>query len=136
MLSWVLRSTVYPGVTKLVYERLIAFGVLWMWGSAGLLLDQNAEGRFYRLYMLAVALVVDVYLRLAARPTPTRLLLLHSLLAQAALLLTHVLGLFYSGIVLLALVLFDALDDRFRIKVYLFHAAGCRRLRRAGFCHR
>ena len=101
-----------------------AFGVLWMWGSSDLLLDQNAEGRFYGLYMLAVAVVVDVYSRLAARPAPTRLLLLYSLFAQAALVLTHVLGLFYSGIILLALVLFDALDGRFRIKVYLFHAAG------------
>jgi hypothetical protein len=101
-----------------------AFGVLWMWGSAGLLLDQNAEGRFYGLFMLAVAVVVDVYLRLAARSTPTRFLLLYSLLAQAALVLTHVLGVFYSGIILLALVLFDVLAGRFRIKVYLFHAAG------------
>jgi hypothetical protein len=101
-----------------------AFGVLWMWGSSGLLLDQNAEGRFYGLYMLAVAVVVDVYLRLTARSTPTPLLLLYTFLAQAALVLTHVLGLFYSGIILLALVLFDALDGRFRIKVYLFYAAG------------
>jgi hypothetical protein len=101
-----------------------AFGVLWMWGSAGLLLDQNAEARFYGLFLLAVAVVVDVYMRLATRAAPTRLLLLYSLLAQAALVLTHVLGLFYSGMILLALVLFDALDGRFRIKVYLFHAAG------------
>jgi len=101
-----------------------AFGVLWMWGSAGLLLDQNAEGRFYGLFILAVAVVVDVYLRLAARSTPTRLLLLYSLLAQAALVLTHVLGLFYSGMILLTLVLFDTLAGRFRTKVYLFHAAG------------
>ena len=101
-----------------------AFGVLWMWGSSDLLLDQNAEGRFYGLYMLAVAVVVDVYLRLAARPNPTRVLLLYSFFAQAALVLTHVLGLFYSGIILLALVLFDALEGRLRIKVYLFHVAG------------
>jgi hypothetical protein len=101
-----------------------AFGVLWIWGSAGLLLDQNAEGRFYGLFMLAVAVVVDVYLRLADPSTPTRLLLLYSLLAQAALVLTHVLGLFYSGMILLTLVLFDALAGRFRTKVYLFHAAG------------
>jgi hypothetical protein len=104
--------------------RATAFGVLWMWGSAGLLLDQNAEGRFYGLYMLAVAVVVDAYLRLAARSEATRSLLLYSLFAQAALVLSHVLGLFYSGIILLTLVLFDALAGRFRIKVYLFHAAG------------
>jgi hypothetical protein len=51
-------------------------------------------------------------------------LLLYSLFAQAALVLTHVLGLFYSGIVLLTLVLLDVLDGRFRIRVYLVHAAG------------
>ena len=90
--------------------RATAFGVLWMWGSSGLLLDQNAEGRFYGLFILAVAVAVDVYMRLAARSTPTRSLLLYSLLSQAALVLTHVLGLFYGGIILLALVLFDALE--------------------------
>jgi hypothetical protein len=101
-----------------------AFGVLWMWGSSGLLLEQNAEARFYGLFMLAVAIAVDMYLRLAARAKPTRSLLVLSLLAQAALVLSHVLGLFYSGLILLALVLFDAIHGRFRIKVYLFHVAG------------
>jgi hypothetical protein len=101
-----------------------AFGVLWMWGSSGLLLDQNAEARFYGLFVLAVAVAVDVYLRLAAHSTPTRSLLIYSLIAQAALVLSHVLGLLYSGMILLALVLFDVLHGRFRIKVYLFHAAG------------
>jgi hypothetical protein len=101
-----------------------AFGVLWMWGASGLLLDQNAEGRFYGLFVFAVAVAVDVYLRLAARTTATRSLLIYSLIAQAALVLTHVLGLFYSALILLTLVLFDAFNGRFRIKVYLFHAAG------------
>ena len=101
-----------------------AFGVLWMWGSSALLLDQNSEARFYGLYMLAVAVAVDVYLRLADRATPTRLLLLYSFFAQAALVLTHVLGLFYGAMILLALALFDALNDRFRVKVYLVQAAG------------
>jgi hypothetical protein len=101
-----------------------AFGVLWMWGSSALLLDQNAEGRFYGLYMLAVAVAVDVYMRLAARTTPARSLLVYSFCAQAALVLTHILGLFYGGLILLALVLFDVLHGRFRIKVYLVQAAG------------
>jgi hypothetical protein len=101
-----------------------AFGVLWMWGSSGLLLDQNAEGRFYGLFMLTVAISVDIYLKLAAQSTPPRSLLVLSLLSQAALVLSHVLGLFYSGVILLALVLFDSLKNRFRIKVYLFYASG------------
>jgi hypothetical protein len=101
-----------------------AFGVLTLWGASGLLLDQNAEGRFYGLFILTVAVAVDIYMRFAAKPTATRLLMLLNLLAQAALVLTHVLGLFYSGLILLALVLFDAVKRRFRVKVYLFHVAG------------
>ena len=101
-----------------------AFGVLSIWGSSSLLLDQNAEARFYGLFMLTVAFVIDIYLRLAARSTATRSLLVLSLSTQGALVLTHVLGLFYSGLILLAMVLFDAMNRRFRIKVYLFHVAG------------
>jgi hypothetical protein len=101
-----------------------AFGVLTMWGTSGLLLSQNADARFYGLYMLTVAISVDIYTRLAARPVPTRLLLVLTLLSQAALVLTHVLGLIYSGLILLALILFDAAKGHFRVKVYFFHAAG------------
>ena len=44
-----------------------AFGSLLIWGTSGTLLDQNAEGRYYGLYMLAVALAVEMYASLAAR---------------------------------------------------------------------
>jgi hypothetical protein len=74
-----------------------AFGVLMFWGTSNVLLEQNVEARFYGLYMLAVAVTVDLYTRLVARPAPTRLLLLVALFSQAALVLTHVLGLIYSG---------------------------------------
>ncbi len=57
-----------------------AFGVLAIWGTSGVLLEQNAEARFYGLYMLAVALTVDLYTRLVARPAPSRWLLVSSLL--------------------------------------------------------
>ncbi|MGC2404430.1 MAG: hypothetical protein WA510_31860 [Acidobacteriaceae bacterium] len=102
-----------------------AFGVLTIWGASGLLLDQNAEGRFYGLFMLSVAIAVAVYQQLAAPGKATRRLLVLNLIAQAALVLTHILGLIYSGLILAALMLFDAMDHRFRIKVYLSHAAGC-----------
>ncbi len=96
-----------------------AFGVLAIWGTSGVLLEQNVEARFYGLYMLAVAISVDVYTRLVARPVPTRSLLVLTFLSQAALVLTHVLGLIYSGLILLALILFDAAKGRLRFKVYL-----------------
>jgi hypothetical protein len=101
-----------------------AFGVLTIWGTSGLLLEQNSEARFYGLYMLTVAITLDVYSRLVAHRAPTRLLLVSAFLSQAALVLTHVLGLIYSGLILLALILFDARKARFRPKVYVCFGAG------------
>ena len=101
-----------------------AFGVLFFWGTSGTLLDQNVEARFYGLYMLVVAVTVDLYTRLVARSVPTRALLALAFLSQAALVLTHVLGLVYSGFILLALILFDAAKGRLRYKLYLAYAAG------------
>jgi hypothetical protein len=101
-----------------------AFGVLAFWGTSNVVLDQNVEARFYGLYMLTIALTVNLYTRLVDRQEPTRLLLLAALFSQAALVLTHVLGLVYSGLILLALFLFDAAKGRLRWKLYLFYAAG------------
>jgi hypothetical protein len=101
-----------------------AFGVLMFWGTSNVLLEQNVEARFYGLYMLAVAVTVDLYTRLVARPAPTRLLLLVALFSQAALVLTHVLGLIYSGLILLALILVDAAKGRLRWRLYFVYAAG------------
>ena len=101
-----------------------AFGVLVFWGTSGVLLEQNVEARFYGLYMLAVAITVDLYTRLVERSGPTRALLVFAFLSQAALVLTHVLGLIYGGLILLALMLFDAAKGRLRWKLYLVYAAG------------
>jgi hypothetical protein len=101
-----------------------AFGVLAFWGTSGLLLNQNVEARFYGLYMLAVAATVDLFARLVMGRAPSHWLLVLTAFSQAALVLTHVLGLIYSGLILLALILFDAAKDRLRWKVYLIYAAG------------
>jgi hypothetical protein len=101
-----------------------AFGVLAFWGTSGVLLEQNAEGRFYGLYVLAVAITVDLCLRLVARTTPTRLLLVLAFVSQAALVMTHVLGLVYGGLILLVLILFDAAKGCLRWKLYLAYVAG------------
>jgi hypothetical protein len=101
-----------------------AFGVLAFWGTSGVLLEQNVEARFYGLYILAVAATVALYTRLIVRPIPGRMLLLLTFLSQAALVLSHVLGLIYSGLILLALVLFDSAKGYFRWKVYVSYIAG------------
>jgi hypothetical protein len=101
-----------------------AFGVLAFWGTSGLLLNQNVEARFYGLFILTVAIAVNVYARLVAQASPNLLLLVMSLLSQAALVLTHVLGIIYGGLILLTLILSDAARRRFRPQVYLSYAAG------------
>jgi hypothetical protein len=101
-----------------------AFGVLVFWGTSGDLLDQNVEARFYGLYMLAVAVTVALYVHLLERPAPSRLLLILAFFSQAALVFTHVLGIIYSGLILLALILFDAAKRHLRVKLYLVYASG------------
>jgi hypothetical protein len=101
-----------------------AFGVLLFWGTSGLLLEQNVEARFYGLYLLVTAVTCDLYTRLVSRVEPSRLLLVGTFLSQAALVLTHVLGLIYSGLILLALIIVDAAKRRFRFTIYLVYAAG------------
>jgi hypothetical protein len=82
------------------------------------------EARFYGLYLLCVAITVDLYTRLIDRPEPTRGLLMLTFSSQAALVLTHVLGLVYSGLILTALILFDIAKGRLRWKVYFAYASG------------
>jgi hypothetical protein len=101
-----------------------AFGVLAFWGTSGLVLDENAEARFYGLFLLTVAIALNIYTRLNVEPPPRLRLLILSLLSQAALVLSHVLGIIYGGLLLLGLILSDAARRRFRPRIYLFHAAG------------
>jgi hypothetical protein len=89
-----------------------------------LVLDQNAEARFYGLFLLTVALALNIYAQLNLEPAPKLRLLLLSLLSQAALVCSHVLGIIYGGLILVGLILSDALRRRFRPRIYLFHAAG------------
>jgi Dolichyl-phosphate-mannose-protein mannosyltransferase len=101
-----------------------AFGVLTFWGTSGLVLDENAEARFYGLFLLTVALVLSISMRLIVQPAPKLRLLVLSLFSQAALVLSHILGILYGGLILLGLILSDAAQRRFRPRIYLFHAAG------------
>ena len=101
-----------------------AFGVLAFWATSDVLLDQNVEARFYGLYLLAVAVTVNLYAHLVERERPSRLLLVLTFVSQAALVLTHTLALFTSFLILVALILFDAAKGRLRIRLYLVYAAG------------
>jgi hypothetical protein len=102
----------------------VAFGVLSVWCGSSLVLGQNSEARGYGLYLLLAALAVWAYLRVAQSETPDRLSLCLLAVSQGALLLSHVLALIFGVLMLLALILFDAGNRRFRPIVYLCHVSG------------
>jgi hypothetical protein len=104
--------------------RSSAFGLLMVWGTSSLLLDQNAEARFYGLYLLTFAVAVSVYLRMTERKEPGTRLLIWGLLSQAALVSSHVFGILYGGSLLCALAVSDIRKGWVRPKVYCMCAAG------------
>jgi hypothetical protein len=104
--------------------RATAVGLLTVWGTSALILDLNAEARFYGLYTLMVAIAILFYVRLAEQENPGPILLAGAMLSQAGLVLSHILGIIYGALIMLALILFDASRRRFRGVVYLFPVAG------------
>ena len=101
-----------------------ALGVMMVWGTSPLILDQNAEARYYGLYTLMVVIAIAFFMRLAEQRNPKPALLLAGMLAQSALVLSHVLGILYGGLILVALILVDVSRRRVRPVVYLSQAAG------------
>ena len=97
-----------------------AFGLF----ASLLVVDQNVEARGYGLYLLLAALAVAQWLRVAASSRPALRDLVFLALSQAGLVLGHVLGLVYAALMLAALILFDRLQHRLRIGVYLTFIAG------------
>jgi Dolichyl-phosphate-mannose-protein mannosyltransferase len=89
-----------------------------------IVVDQNAEARGYGLYLLLCALAIAQLLRIAetSRPSTRDLTLLA--LSQAGVVLGHVLGLFYAGLMVAALIAADLRERRFRVKAYACAMAG------------
>lgn len=97
-----------------------AFGLF----ASLIVMDQNVEARGYGLYLLLAALAVVAWLRIAEEPRPGFRDLALLALTQAGLVLGHVIGLLYGGLMLLALVVLDRLHARFRLRVYAGFVAG------------
>lgn len=87
-------------------------------------LEQNAEARGYGLYLLLCVAAIAQWLRVAEKRQPGVRDLTLLALSQAGLVLGHVLGLIYAGLMLAALLAADAWERRFRARVYLSLMAG------------
>lgn len=89
-----------------------------------IVVDQNAEARGYGLYLLLCALAIAQLLRVAETAHPSKRDLALLALSQAGVVLGHVLGIFYAGLMVAALAAADLRDRRFRTKVYAWAMAG------------
>ena len=89
-----------------------------------IVVDQNAEARGYGLYLLLCALAIAQLLRIAETPRPTGRDLVLLTLSQAGVVLGHVLGIFFAGLMVAALVAADLRERRFRLKIYACAVAG------------
>lgn len=98
----------------------VAFGLF----ASLIVLDQNSEARGYGLYLLLCALAVAQALKVAEAEKPRTRDLILLALAQAGLVLGHILGLVYAGLILLALFVAGLSQRRFRTRVYLACVAG------------
>ena len=101
-----------------------AVGVLTVfWGSA-VVLRQSHEARFYGLWMAFAAATIALYALSVTRPVPPRWLLPVNALAHAAVVLTHTLGLAFSGGMLLAYLASDLMRRKARPGLWLSVVAG------------
>ena len=98
----------------------VAFGMF----CCLIVMDQNVEARAYGLYLLLFALGIAQWLRIAETPRPGVRDFALLALSQAGIVLGHVLGIFYAGLMLLALVVVDLRARHLRWRVYTVFIAG------------
>jgi 4-amino-4-deoxy-L-arabinose transferase-like glycosyltransferase len=100
LVMWTLLKRVYGGWIALV-------SVLLVFMLSEQILYQNAEARFYGLYMLLCVLTIAMYQHLGEQKPVSRRMLILNAATHATLILTHYPGVVYSGVVLLAFIMRD-----------------------------
>jgi len=92
------------------------FGCLGVFCTSGVIISQNADARMYGLFAAGVAWTILLSDRLAAEDRPPVGLLVLNGFANALVVHTHVLGLFYSGAVALAFGLSELRRRRWTVR--------------------
>jgi hypothetical protein len=95
-----------------------SIGVLSIFCTSSLILSQNAEARMYGLFLAVCSLGLLQYDSINRISKPTWITLFSNICVHAAIVNTHLLGLFYSGAIILSLILRDRYLKVFRLKVY------------------
>lgn len=96
-----------------------SIGTLGVFCTSSIIIFQNAEARMYGLFLAVCALALPFYDTYCRKQKPSyKSLVLHACV-HIAIIHTHLFGPFYSGAILLSLILRDRYFKVFRPKIYL-----------------
>ena len=112
IISWVTMRRFYA-------EAVVTWASLSIWLVSPVLVQHMAEGRFYGLFMAAVALAIYMCVLASERREISPLLYLGVFLANALLITSHLLGVVYSFCVIASMAWLDRSHGRLRPKLYL-----------------
>ena len=102
----------------------VAFALLTVWCTSELFFQQMVEARAYGFYALAAALAIAAFDSIARSEEISRWRLAATALASAVLVSAHYFGILYSGLMLVALLTSDRMQQRFRLRYYAAIIAG------------
>ena len=117
-------AATWAGARRFYSTGIVAFALFNTWFFSPPFVAHMAEGRFYGLLVLGVALAFWLALVLADAPRPTtNRLYLTIFLVHAVLSTSHLLGVVFSAFLIAATVVLDLLDHRPRPRLYVAGAA-------------
>lgn len=99
-------------------------GVLTVFCGSEMFVYQNSEARFYGFFLMLCALGLLLYYKVCTTATDSFVTLCLLTIIHGSIVLTHVYGFWYSGVMLAALIVRDRVFKRFRPKLYLSIALG------------
>jgi uncharacterized membrane protein len=98
--------------------RAVALGILTAICASNTVADEIAEARYYGMLTALVAAIIVLALDADERPSLSWRFLGLTTVVHTMLVYTHVYGLIYSGTILVAIVIADRLQRRFRPRLY------------------
>jgi hypothetical protein len=112
-------TAIWAAARRFYPPAVVAFAILVTWFGSPVLVQALREGRFYGLLMASDGLAVYLYIHLAHRRHVPRRCYILVFASHACLVLSHILGVFYSSFIVAAMCLLDWSMRRWRPKLYL-----------------
>jgi hypothetical protein len=115
---WVTLRRTYPPLSS-------ALGLLTVFCTSDIILEQNAEARMYGLFLAVCSLGILQFDTLNRSEQESRSNLMCNVFIHAAIVNTHLFGIFYSGAIFLTQLIWDTYRKIFRTRIYLSIILGC-----------